>query len=85
MLTAGEVIHAADNPKRRLHRPSGVVLCMKRSAEKSHDLIAHKFIQSTIVVEDRVGGQGIEAVETLHDFSWRESLRQGREAAHVYK
>ena len=74
-LAADEAVHAADNPQRHLHSSFGMILCMKWRAEKSHDLITHKFIQSTIVIEDRVGGQGIETVETLHDFSWRESLR----------
>jgi hypothetical protein len=40
MLNLRETAHSADNLKRRLDRSFGVVLCIKRSAEKSHHLIA---------------------------------------------
>ena len=47
----GDLVHFADNSKCCLHCPFGMVPGLDRRAEKSHDLIAHQFIQSPIVVE----------------------------------
>src|SRR5262245_26637029 len=54
MLNLRETAHSADNLKRRPDRSFGVVLGIKRGAEKSHHLITDQFIQSAIVVEDRI-------------------------------
>lgn len=56
---------------------------MERRAEKSHDLIADEFIERAVILENRLGRQGVKTIETLRDFRRRQALRQRRKAAHV--
>lgn len=85
MLSLPEITHSSDNLQRCLDRSFWVVFCIKRRAKKRHHLIAHQFIQSAIVVEDRIGGQRVEAVETAGDLSRRKLFRQRCKAAYVDK
>jgi hypothetical protein len=54
MLNLRQTAHSVDDLQRCLDRSFWVILCIKRCPKESHHLIAHEFIQSAIVVEDRI-------------------------------
>ena len=83
MISGCQVLHSLHDPNRRFHRSFGVVFSAKRGAEESHNLIAHKFIQSAVVIKNQARSQGIKAVETLCNLSGGKLLGERGEAAHV--
>ena len=53
-LDGGQAMHAVHNSKCCLHRSFRMIFRLEWRAEKSHYLISNQFIQSAIVIEDRV-------------------------------
>ncbi len=77
--------YPAHNFQRRLHRPAGVLALMDRGAEEGHHLIADQLVQSAIMANDALCRQQVEAVQASSDFSRREPLREGSEAADIHE